>query len=48
MKDINNASFAYSIHMLRMLLKMKLITQDEYNRIAAIRAAHYDAEIYYV
>lgn len=48
MKDTNNASFAYSIHMLRMLLKMKLITQDEYSRIAAISAAHYDTKIYCV
>lgn len=48
MKDISNASFAYSIHMLRMLLKMKLITQNEYNRIAAISAAHYNTEIYCV
>lgn len=48
MKDTNNASFAYSIHMLRMLLKMKLITQDEYNRIAAISATHYNTEIYCV
>lgn len=48
MKDTNNDSFSCSIHMLRMLLKMKLLSQDEYNRIAAISAAHYDAEIYCV
>lgn len=48
MTDINNASLAYSIHMLRMLLSMKLITQEEYDRIAAISKAHYESEIYCV
>ncbi len=43
-----NASFAYGINMLRMLLKMQLITQEEYTRIAAISAEHYGTEIYCV
>ena len=30
--DINNASFAYGINLLRMLLDMNLITQDEYEK----------------
>lgn len=28
--DINNASFAYSVNLLKMLLAMQLITEDEY------------------
>lgn len=31
--DINNASFAYGINLLRMLLDMNLITQDEYEKL---------------
>lgn len=46
--DSNNSAFCYSINMLRLLLGMKLITQDEYNRITAISAKHYDTEIYCV
>lgn len=45
MKDANNAAFAYSVSLLRLLLKMQLITQDEYNRIVAINRTHYEAEI---
>lgn len=48
MNDVNNAAFAYSVNMLRMLLGMTLIAQEEYDRIAAISAAHYDVEIYCV
>ena len=43
--DINNASFAYGINLLRMLLDMNLITQDEYERITRISAEYYDTEI---
>ena len=42
---INRSSFAYSVSLLRMLLKMQLITQEEYERIVAISAEHYGAEI---
>lgn len=28
--DINNTSFAYSVNLLKMLLAMQLITEDEY------------------
>ncbi len=45
MKDANNAAFAYSVSLLRLLLRMQLITQDEYNRIVAINRTHYEAEI---
>lgn len=43
--DINNASFAYGVSLLRMLLDMDLITKDEYERIAQISAEYYDTEI---
>lgn len=29
--DSNNASFVYSVNLLRMLLGMELITEDEYD-----------------
>ena len=32
-KDIDNSSFAYSVYMLRFLLSMKLITEEEYRKI---------------
>ena len=43
--DINNASFAYSLNLLRMLLDMNLITENEYERITRISAEYYDTEI---
>lgn len=46
--DSNNSAFCYSVNMLRLLHDLKLITQDEYNRIIAISAAHYDTKIYCV
>lgn len=48
MNDINNAAFVYSANMLRMLLSMKLITQEEYERIIAISKAYYESKIYCV
>ena len=42
--DINNSAFAYSVDLLRLLLKMQLITQEEYERIFQISAAHYGTE----
>lgn len=47
-KDINNSAFCYSVNMLRLLLKMELITQEEYERILQISAAHYGTEKLYV
>ena len=46
--DINNSAFAYSVNLLRLLLKMQLITQEEYERILQISAAHYRTEKIYV
>lgn len=43
--DSNNASFVYSVNLLRMLLSMELITEDEYNKIVAISEDHYGARI---
>ena len=34
--DTNNSSFVYSVNLLRMLLGMELITEEEYNKIVAI------------
>ena len=47
-QDISNASFAFSLNMLRMLLHMKLITEEEYNRIVIISAEHYGTDFYCV
>ena len=47
-KDINNSAFCYSVNMLRLLLKMQLITQEEYEHILQISAAHYGTEKIYV
>ena len=46
--DANNASFVYSVNLLRMLLGMELITEEEYNKIAAISEDYYSAKIYCV
>ena len=46
--DINNSAFLYSVNMLRLLLKMQLITQEEYERILQISTAHYGTEKIYV
>lgn len=48
MKDTDNASFAFSRNMLRTLLKMHLITKDEYVKIIGISKEYYKAEIYCV
>lgn len=46
--DINNTSFAYSVNLLKMLIAMQLITEDEYERITQISAEHYGADLIYV
>lgn len=43
-QDTNNASFCYSVNLLRMLLDMKLITKEEYDKIIVISANHYGTE----
>ncbi len=45
---INHSSFVYSVNLLRMLLGMQLITQEEYERIITISADYYGTEIYCV
>lgn len=47
-KDIGNSYFAYSVNLLKMLLAMQLITEDEYGKIAKISAEHYGADLIYV
>jgi len=47
-KDSNNASFVYSVNLLRMLLGMELITKEEYNKIVAISEDHYSTKIFSV
>ncbi len=47
-EDMNNAAIYYSINMLKNLLKMKLITKVEYDRIVRISSEYYDTEIYCV
>ena len=46
--DINNSAFVYAVNMLRLLLKMQLITLEEYERILQISAVHYGTEKIYV
>ena len=41
MTDQNNASFYYSVNMLRALLAMKLITEEEYKQIVNLNAEYY-------
>ena len=48
MTDQNNASAYYSINMLRLLLGIKLITEDEYKEILRIMSAYYEVELYCV
>ena len=47
-EDRNNSAFYYSVNMLRHLLKMNLITEDEYNRIVRISSEYYSTKIYCV
>lgn len=43
--DINNASFAYSVNLLRTLLGMNLITKEEYDKIVTISEEYYSPDI---
>ena len=45
MTDKNNAAFYYSVNMLRALLAMKLLTEEEYTKIVKLNAEHYKIEI---
>ncbi len=46
--DISNSAFVYCVNMLRLLLKMQLITAEEHERILQISTAHYGTEKIYV
>ena len=45
MTDQNNASFYYSVNMLRALLAMKLITEEEYKKIVKLNAEYYGVKL---
>ena len=40
-QDEKNAAFVYSIHLLKMLFKMELISEQEFKRIKDINAKYY-------
>ena len=44
MTDQNNAAFYYSVNMLRTLLALRLITEEEYKRILKISVDYYGVE----
>lgn len=46
--DKSKAAFCYSMNLLNYLLKMTLITQDEYAQIMKVSSTHYGAEEIYV
>lgn len=41
---VQKSSLCYSLNMLRLLLSMRLITEDEYNRILTLETEHYDPQ----
>lgn len=41
-QDEKKAAFVYSIHLLKMLLKMELISEQEFKRIKSISAQYYN------
>lgn len=45
---INNSSFYYSLNLLNNLLKMNLISEEEYIRIVHISAEYYEVKFYCV
>lgn len=47
-QDTRNASFIYSVALLKTLLSMQLITENEFRKTVSISSAHYDAEQIYV
>ncbi len=47
-QDKNNAAFYYSVNMLRLLLKMGLITEEECKRIIQLNATYYHTENIYI
>ena len=45
MNDVKNTAFFYGVNMLRTLLKMELITEEEYKRIVKIQKEYYEVTI---
>ena len=43
-RDQKNACFAYEMNLLRLLLRMNLITEEEYGKIVKISTAYYETE----
>ena len=41
-QDKKNAAFVYSIHLLKMLFQMGLISKQEFERIRSISAQYYN------
>ena len=41
-QDKRNAAFFYGVHLLKMLLKMELISEQEFERIKSISAQYYN------
>lgn len=44
MNDRNNAALAFGRNMLRLLLSMELITEEEYHSIIRLQTEHYDPQ----
>ncbi len=44
MNDRNNAALAFGRNMLRLLLSMELITEEEYRSIIRLQMEHYDLQ----
>lgn len=47
MRDKDYSCFLYAVNLLRLLLGMEFITQEEYERIVAICAEHYNTQNIY-
>lgn len=43
-QDKKNAAFYYSVNMLRLLLRVELLTKAEYKQILKLSAEHYGCE----
>lgn len=48
MNEQNNASYVYSVNMLRRLKTMGLINTEEYQKVILLSARHYEVEKIYV
>lgn len=41
-QDKSNAAFFYSVHLLKILLKMELISEQEFERIKSVSKKYYN------